>query len=373
MTDLLDSITESFSKRLPDPGLKVDTEQLQAIQASTQIMHPILAYLDRRAKQRRGLRRFVTWLAGPPAAPRGLYLWGTVGRGKTLLMDALIDCLDSHLCRRVHFHRFMLEVHERLNAARQTEADPLRKVGRDIALRTQVLALDEFQVSDIGDAMILSGLLYALIEHHVILLMTSNTRPSELYAGGLQRDRFIPAISLIETTTASVELTGNRDYRLEKLGAWPSYHVPDTPEANQQMQSLLFQIDPMSACPAEPLTLHGRTISARGAGDGVVWFDFAALCDGPRSKLDYVDLSKRYHTLLLSGVPQMHDDDDNAARRFIELIDELYDRRVNVVLSADALPDALYLGQRLRDDFKRTTSRLVEFQSAHYLAQAHRP
>ncbi len=373
MDSLRESISQSFSKRLPTPNTGPDAEQMQAIRACADLIFPVLTYLEKKSARHSPIRRLTARLGRRSKAPSGIYLWGDVGRGKTVLMDAVFDVMNPRQYRRVHFHRFMLEVHERLDIARQTERDPLRKVGQDLACDTAVLGIDEFQVSDIGDAMILFGLLRALIERHVVLIFTSNTPPAALYDGGLQRDRFVPAIALIEKATAIVQLRGGRDYRLETLDTRPSYHVPNDSAAHQQLQSLLLRIDPAAAYPAEPIMLRGRSIPIQGLGNGVIWFDFQDLCEGPRSKLDYVDLSKRHHTLLLSGVPQLDDDDNNAARRFIELIDELYDRRVNVVITAAALPDALYRGQRLRDEFQRTASRLVEFQSAHYLSQAHRP
>lgn len=319
-----------------------------------------------------GLARFVKINKTPGSATRGVYLWGSVGRGKTLIMDSLLDALPAESCRRVHFHRFMLEIHDGLRHRRK-EKDPLRSIGQEISAHIRVLGFDEFQVSDIGDAMILSGLLHALIDNGLTLMFTSNTPPRLLYQQGLQRDRFLPAIELIEHHTQVVHLDGDRDYRLETLGLLPTYHVPDDLQAEDGMRSLLLTIDPKAEIGPDKLSLNGREIPIRARGNGVIWFDFEALCEGPRSKVDYVELSRSYHSLLLSGIPCFDADHEDAARRLVELIDELYDRRVNVIVSAAAPANELYRGKRLAEDFIRTASRLHEFQSENYLASAHRP
>ncbi len=308
----------------------------------------------------------------PVFGEKGIYLWGSVGRGKTLMMDALLEALPKTQWRRVHFHRFMLEIHEKLRC-RRSQTDPLARIGREIAADTRVLGFDEFYVADIGDAMILSGLLHALVENGTTLIFTSNTPPSSLYRGGLQRERFLPAIDLIETHTEVIHLDGTHDYRLETLGSVPTYHAPHSAATEAQMASLLRHIDPCATVIPTTVTIHDRQIPVRASGDGVLWFSFKSLCEGPRSKADYVEISRICHTLLISEIPCLDNEHDDAARRFVELIDELYDRRVNVIVSAATQPDGLYRGQRLARGFARATSRLNEFQSADYLASAHRP
>ena len=368
-----ESLSATFIGRLSRVGAEPDWHQQQALKACARLADRLnQAFAKSSPSAPWDLARRLRLRKSPITPFRGIYLWGSVGRGKTLIMDTLLDALPEEACRRVHFHRFMLEIHDGLRRRRE-EKDPLRRIGREISAETRVLGFDEFHVSDIGDAMILSGLLHALLENGLTLIFTSNTPPRLLYQQGLQRDRFLPAIELIERHTEVVHLDGDRDYRLETLGSLPTYHVPNDAEAEAGMRSLLLTIDPKAAISPDVLTLNSRQIPIRAKGDGVIWFDFEALCEGPRSKVDYVELSRSCHTLLLSGIPCLGADRENAARRLIELIDELYDRRVNVVVSAAAPANALYQGARLAADFARTASRLHEFQSEDYLASAHRP
>ena len=367
------ALNDKFLSRLAPVNAAADAAQRAALETCAGVATDIIEHFGQTSRPR-PLRRLMGRLrAEPEPVVRGIYLWGSVGRGKTVMMDAVMDALAPIATRRVHFHRFMLEIHERLKTARLEETDPLRRVGQEISRETQVLGFDEFQVFDIGDAMILSGLLKSLVENHVTLLFTSNLSPDDLYTGGLQRDRFVPAINLIKSCTHVIHLGGGRDYRLETLHAQPSYHSPSDEQAIQKMHELLLQIDPKAHSEPSVIVLNQRPIPVRAKGNGVIWFDFEALCDGPRSKADYVELSRGFHTVMMSDVPQLEAEDDNAARRFIELIDELYDRKVNLIVSAETAPEHLYRGLRLKDEFQRTVSRLYESQSSEYLAQAHRP
>ena len=363
-------LSATFIGQLGRDGAKPDAHQQRVLEACASLVDD----LSQSFAQPKGwsLARLARIRKTPRNTVQGLYLWGSVGRGKTLIMDSLLDALPAETCRRVHFHRFMLEIHDGLRRRRE-ETDPLRRISQEISANTRVLGFDEFQVSDIGDAMILSGLLHALIENGLTLIFTSNTPPRLLYQQGLQRDRFLPAIELIERHTEVVHLDGDRDYRLETLGSLPTYHVPNDTRAEDSMRSLLLTIDPKAEITPDRLSLNGREIPIRARGNGVIWFDFEALCEGPRSKVDYVELSRSCHTLLLSGIPCFDADRENAARRLVELIDELYDRKVNVIVSAAAPANELYRGRRLAKDFVRTASRLHEFQSEDYLASAHRP
>ncbi|MEJ7746640.1 MAG: cell division protein ZapE [Luteimonas sp.] len=309
--------------------------------------------------------------AGEPPAVQGLYLWGGVGRGKTFLIDLFFDGLPIEQKRRTHFHRFMREVHAQLRA-HSGERDPLAAIASQWGGQLRVLVLDEFFVSDIGDAMLLGRLLEKLFAEGVVLVTSSNTPPQALYKDGLQRARFEPAIALIEAHCTVVHLDSPTDYRLRALTRSPVYRAPLDAESDAWLQSRWNELT--HGCPHEngPLHIDGRAIAVRGLAEGLAWFDFAALCEGPRGSADYIEIAQEFHTVLLGDIPVMGAQHDDAARRFVTLIDELYDRHVNLVCTADAAPAALYTGERLHAAFERTASRLIEMQSAEYLALEHR-
>jgi cell division protein ZapE len=307
-----------------------------------------------------------------PAAPRGIYLWGRVGRGKTFLCDLFYAALTTPHKRRVHFHRLMQDVHAQLRTL-EGHSDPLVEVAARIAAEVRVLVLDEFFVGDIGDAMILGSLLRALFARGVVLVTTSNTPPQDLYKDGLQRERFRPAIELIEQYCEVVELASPQDWRLRALQRAPVYLTPPGAEAERALLAIFNRVARGELRCDFNLLLNGREIAVKREADGAIWFTFSALCEGPRSVADYIELATAYHTILVSNVPEFTPQTDDAARRFIELVDEVYDRGVNLVLSA-ALPIVeLYDGARLRAEFARTESRLIEMQSEAYLAREHRP
>jgi cell division protein ZapE len=305
---------------------------------------------------------------------RGLYLHGSVGRGKTMLMDLFTESLDTAgiPAWRIHFHRFMDETHEQIKA-HGNQREPLTAVAAVVAQRARVLCFDEFHVSDIGDAMILAGLLKQLFERGVTLVATSNTAPSELYAGGLQRERFLPAIAAIEHHCRVETLDGNDDFRLRELIRHPVYHHPADERAETELAEEFHALAAGEQITDVPLEIRGHTIQPLHRAGSVVWFDFATLCEGPRAASDYIELARRFGTLIVSGIPQMAEDDNNAARRFIHLVDECYDRAVKLIVSAEVGPTELYTGQRLAAPFERTSSRLIEMQSREYLELAHRP
>ncbi len=305
-----------------------------------------------------------------PPAPRGLYLWGSVGRGKTFLMDLFFDALPTPRKKRVHFHRFMQGIHAELRML-AGHSDPLVDVAARLAAEAQVLCLDEFFVLDIGDAMILGNLLKALAAEGVVLVTTSNTAPSNLYRDGLQRERFLPAIALIGQQCEVVELVSSTDWRLRALRLAPVYYTPHDANAERAMLATFRRIAGGSGRDAFRMPLNEREVDVRREADGVIWFDFAALCEGPRGVADYIELARSYHTILVSGVPQFTPQTENAAQRFVEFVDEAYDRGVNLVLSAAVPIVELYDGQRLRAVFARTESRLIEMHSEEYLARAH--
>jgi cell division protein ZapE len=303
---------------------------------------------------------------------RGLYIWGGVGRGKTYLMDLFFDALPGESKMRTHFHRFMQRVHRDL-ASLQGQKNPLAQIAEQIALESRVLCFDEFFVRDIGDAMILAGLLEALFERQVILVATSNIEPSRLYEDGLQRERFLPAISLIERHTTTVEVRSGVDYRLRSLTQATLYHCPITSETEAKLKECFLELTPESTQmhKAAEIEILDRRISTRYCSKDVVWFDFDQICEGARSAFDYIELAKIYHAVILSGVPQMEEKSSDSARRFISLVDELYDRRVKLVIAADVPIAELYTGKRLSFEFERTESRLIEMQSEEYLAEQH--
>lgn len=307
------------------------------------------------------------------AAVRGLYLWGGVGRGKTLLMDAFFAGLAFPHKRRTHFYRFMQSVHAELKALRagRTE-DPLGRVAARWAAEVRVLCLDELHVEDIADAMILGPLLEGLIDAGTTLVATSNAPPSGLYEGGLQRERFLPAAAALERRLRVVELAGGEDHRLRALERAEVYHWPLDEAAHAGLEACFADLAPAGAAvETEPLVVNGRPIAVVRRVEGVAWFRFDRLCDGPRGASDYVELARRFHTVLLSGVPVIGARDRNRARRFIGLVDALYDRNVNLVVSAAAPPGGLYPQGRYEFEYRRTRSRLEEMGTRAYLGRPH--
>ena len=319
-------------------------------------------------RNRSGLMR---WLRHPTAV-KGVYLWGPVGRGKSFLMDAFFRLVRIERKRRIHFHRFMQEVHRRLRSL-QGQPDPLRVVARDTARQVRLLCLDELHVGDIGDAMLMRGLLEGLFDLGTVLLTTSNQHPDELYLHGLQRAQFVPAIALLKQHLEVIELEGDSDYRLRTLEKAGVYHFPlgEAAEAAQKAAFLGVAGEPGES--DVELEIDGRSILARHTGPGTAWFGFAELCDEPRGTADYIELARRYHTVLISGVPKFRASMTESLRRFTWLVDEFYDRRVKLILSADAPVEALYQGVDSRPDIARTRSRLIEMQTPRYLSEAHLP
>jgi len=307
-----------------------------------------------------------------PSEPvRGLYLWGAVGRGKTFLVDLFFQALPFERKLRLHFHRFMGRVHAELRKL-EGRSDPLHDVAAHFAAQARVLCLDEFFVNDIGDAMILAGLLEHLGAHGVTFVTTSNIEPQNLYRDGLQRAKFLPAIALLRRHCNVVELLAAQDYRLRELSRAGVYFTPPDAAAEAALDACFEQLAPGSRRPEPQIEINGRGIAVRRRADGVIWFDFDALCEGPRSVADYIELAQSFNTVLVSDVPQFDAQSDDAARRFVNLIDEFYDHGVNLVLSAAVGITALYRGERLALEFTRTESRLIEMQSEDYLARAHR-
>jgi cell division protein ZapE len=306
-----------------------------------------------------------------PTPERGLYIWGGVGRGKTMLMDLFYDCLPAERRLRMHFHRFMRRVHDGLNEWSGT-SDPLRRVAANIAEEADVLCFDEFFVSDIGDAMILAEVLAELFRLGVTLVATSNVEPEKLYENGLQRRRFLPAIDLLYQHTHVQHVAEGVDFRLRALEQAEIYHSPLGKDAEKSLSSSFAALAPDEPQVNAVLHIEGRPIQTRMVADDVVWFEFSELCEGPRSQNDYIELALVYHAVLLSNVPVLTLLKENAARRFISLVDEFYDHGVKLIISAAVPITQLYQGERLRFEFERTESRLLEMQSRDYLAGSHR-
>ncbi len=305
-----------------------------------------------------------------PQAVRGLYFWGGVGRGKTFLVDLFYDGLPIQQKYRTHFHRFMRGVHERLRE-HAGQSDPLAKIAEEWRDELRVLVLDEFFVTDIGDAMLLGRLLERMFAEGVTLVTTSNTAPENLYRDGLQRERFLPAIALLQKYCATLHAEGEEDYRLRALTRSPVYRTPLGPPSDAWLAE---RWNELSGLPEKRgnIEIEARKIPVRGRGKSIAWFDFAALCEGPRGTSDYIEVAREFNTVLLGGIPAFDRGNEDAARRFVNLIDELYDRHVNLVCTAAGGPTELYAGTRLQGAFERTASRLIEMQSAEYLAQQHR-
>jgi cell division protein ZapE len=301
----------------------------------------------------------------------GLYLWGSVGRGKTFLMDLFVSSLPPGVALRRHYHRFMGEVHESLRELGERQ-DPLIEVAAGIAQRCRVLCLDEFLVNDIGDAMILATLLDALFARGVTLVTTSNTAPKNLYKDGLQRARFLPAIALLEQRCHVVEMISSRDWRLRALSQAPVYHTPPSAEAERALSKIFTTQAVGDVIEGGEIVINARPIPLRKRADNILWFEFDALCEGPRAVSDYIELAKAGPAIIVSNVPQFTIYTEDAAKRFVLLVDEFYDRHVKLILSAAAPITELYDGERLRAEFGRTESRLIEMQSEAYLALDHR-
>lgn len=337
----------------------------------------LLQDLHDRLLVRHGVQRRVAgWLRrlrGEQTEPEtGLYLWGGVGRGKTYLVDTFFECLPLERKLRVHFHRFMQRVHAELREL-EGEKNPLEQVAEHLAGEAVVICFDEFFVTDIGDAMILGGLMEALFSRGVTLVATSNIEPRYLYENGLQRQRFLPAIALVEKHTRVINVDSGVDYRLRTLQQAELYHCPLDATADLSLRASFERLAPEPGKHWERLEINGRYLTCRCVADDVAWFDFAELCDSPRSTADYIELARIFHAVLLSGVPQFTADGDDQARRFINLVDEFYDRNVKMVIAAGAPLLELYAGGRLEFEFQRTISRLQEMQSYEYLAREHKP
>lgn len=367
---------ERYQADLKKDGFNYDPAQEMAVK----LLQDLYGRLVGAWQQEQEPKGFVSRLKGVFASEsqrelqRGLYFWGGVGRGKTYLMDNFFESLPFPDKMRAHFHRFMRRVHQELRSL-DGQKNPLDIVADRLAKEARVICFDEFFVSDITDAMILGTLMQALFDRGVSLVATSNIVPDGLYKDGLQRARFLPAIDMLNKHTLVVNVDGGVDYRLRALEQAELYHSPLDAEADASLlasfESLVPDKNEIRANTS--IEVEGRPIQARFEADDVVWFDFMALCDGPRSQNDYIELAKEYHAVLVANVPALARDTDDQARRFINMVDEFYDRNVKLIISAANPLAEIYGGGKLNFEFERTVSRLLEMQSQEYLAAPHRP
>lgn len=360
---------EKYRFILQHYGFSEDAAQQRVVTALQQL-HDELARDHRHGGKQPGtfFRRLLRRNKQPV---RGLYIWGGVGRGKTWLMNLFHETLPFEDKLRVHFHNFMLGVHEKLSLL-QKRKNPLQQIARDFAGRYRVLCLDEFIVTNITDAMLLYGLLDELFKQGVTVVATSNRVPDELYKNGLQRERFLPAIALIEQHTRVMQIEGENDHRLALLERAETYYSPITADTDAQLFERFRSLSSSQIEHGRVLTINGRPVRTRVCGNELAWFDFGALCDAPRAAPDYIVLARDYHSLILSGVPVMDESQEDRARRFIYLIDALYDRNVKLIISAEVVPEQIYCGRILVFPYRRTCSRLIEMRSEAYLEKPHR-
>lgn len=355
---------QRYEADLARPGFVKDAAQTRAVAA----LDGLYRFLLKRPPPP-GWRR----LLGHAQTPlKGLYLWGAVGRGKTWLMDCFYECLPFQEKRRLHFHHFMQMVHAQLKALPNQE-DPLKIVAQHFSARARVLCFDELFVSDIADAMLLGRLFQYLFTDGVTLVATSNAAPDELYKDGLQRERFLPAIKSLKQHTHVLNVDGGTDYRLRHLEKTRLFHAPSGAEADAHLAAFFGHISGGVHGSDAALLINEREIPVKQHADGVAWFRFRDICGGPRSQLDYIEIARSYHTVLISDIPQLTADLEDEARRFVALVDEFYDRRVKLAVSSAVSPDRLYAGKRLNVEFRRATSRLQEMQSREYLSEPHLP
>ena len=358
---------QRYQRDLND-GFTADPAQAAAVDKLQQLYDSLITT----PKPSKGLARLLRLRDPVSESTCGLYLWGGVGRGKTWLMDCFYECLPHPRKRRVHFHRFMEDVHDRLRDLGQVD-NPLDRIGSDLVEESQILCFDEFFVNDIADAMILGRLLQVLFQHGMTLVATSNVPPSELYRDGLQRAKFLPAVALLEKHTNVLNVDNGTDYRLRILKRAQTYYSPLNEAAAASLKTSFEQLAPGEWINGRVIQVNHRPVASVAIADGIGWFDFETLCEQPRSSADYIELARRFNTIVLSNVHQLTELNDDSTRRLINLVDELYDRNVNLIISAAAQPDQLYSGDRLEFEFRRTISRLHEMQSHQYLGLPHRP
>ena len=360
------SLLQKYRADLQTGEYSEDTQQLNAVELLDDLSQRLIVAQRRPS----ALNRLSGLFKSKKEPVTGIYFWGGVGRGKTYLMDMFFDLLPTKQKMRLHFHRFMHQTHEQLNDFKGHQ-DPLLLIADEIAEKTKVICFDEFFVKDITDAMILGGLFEALFDRGVTLVATSNIPPERLYWNGLQRERFLPAINLIEKYCQIVNLDSGIDYRLRTLEQADIFHCPHDDEAVLNLTNSFNHLATEEMDAGCTIDIEHRPVKTVRCAEGVIWFTFEQICETARSQTDYIEISRCYQTVMVSEIPQMTSKDDAAARRFISLVDEFYERHVNLMITADVEMEVLYIGERLAFEFKRTLSRLLEMQSHDYLALEH--
>ncbi len=360
-------VVSLYQRSLAKRGFVSDAAQWRAVERLQRLYDEWIAY---KARRNTAWKRVLV----KPPLPKGVYLWGGVGRGKSFLMDSFYLCVPLVRKRRVHFHHFMREIHREINDVKGAE-DPIAEVASRVAKRYRLICFDEFHVSDIADAMILGRFLDQVTARGVVFCMTSNYSPDQLYPNGLQRERFLPTIELIKSRMDVLEVDAGNDYRRRALEQVRVYHTPLDQAAEAALERIFANLKDVEE-ETHPLDVEGREIAYRKRAGGLVWFDFEVLCGGPRSYTDYVDLAKRFHTVILSGIPGISAKNADSARRFTWLVDIFYDESIKLICSAASVPEELYIagpaGETAGVEFARTVSRLTEMQSMDYL-QAEKP
>lgn len=357
-----------YQKDLQNPEFQPDAAQQFAVENLQRLWDELVDQPETKV----GFFEKIGLSSAKPKTPiKGLYFWGGVGRGKTYLVDTFYELLPFEQKLRMHFHRFMQRVHAERKELRD-QADPLEIIGKKLAKETRVLCFDEFVVNDVADAVILVRLIRVLFDEGVTLVATSNVEPKNLYLGGLQRDLFIPAIEMIYQYTDVINIDSGIDYRLQFLDKAETYFSPVDQAAKDGMKYNFEHLAPEVGTENGKISVEGRELDYIRRADGVIWFEFDELCDGPRSQNDYIELARCFHSVLLANVPIMDRLKEDQARRFINLVDVLYDHSVKLIISADGLVNQLYAGKRVAFEFQRTVSRLQEMQSHDYLALSHK-
>lgn len=356
---------DAYKALLDARGYVADAAQLAAASALQALYTNLLTFkVDRKSTLKR--------LLSPPKPPKGVYFWGGVGRGKSFLMDCFYESVPYRRKKRIHFHAFMQQIHRDLDKYKG-EADPVMKIAEQVANEVRLLCFDEFHVSDIADAMILGRLMSSLLNKGVILVMTSNYPPDMLYPNGLHRESFLPTIALLNKHLDVFEVEAGIDYRLRALEQVEIYHYPADDAAEGKMADYFRMVAGEEGQRGGQIEVLGRSIDTIRRGNGVIWFDFRTLCGGPRSQNDYLEISRGYHTVLLSHIPKMTVHQASEARRFTWLVDVFYDHKVKLIATADCVADELYTEGTQASEFKRTVSRLTEMNSREYLALPHIP